>query len=113
MRHHVLPSLVVLLTPLLSAFFHYGYADCYPLDKCGVLTGLGDGSTGTPVNHDPAGVITSIDGRNIYYDWLGRPVLVTNAVDGSPVVAYTYDAFGRLAKRTAVVCKTDPGRSGA
>jgi YD repeat-containing protein len=71
------------------------------VDKRGVLTGIDDGSTVASVSHDAAGSITQYDGRNVYHDWLGRPVLVTNVSNGNPVVAYTYDAFGRLAKRTA------------
>lgn len=71
------------------------------VDKRGVLTGIDDGSAVTPVSHDAAGSITQYDGRNVYHDWLGRPVLVTSTGNGAPVVAYAYDAFGRLAKRTA------------
>lgn len=71
------------------------------VDARGALTGIDDGSAVAAVGHDVAGAITQYDGRNIYHDWLGRPVLVTSTSNGAPVVAYAYDGFGRLAKRTA------------
>lgn len=71
------------------------------VDKRGVLTGVDDGSSVTAVSSDASGAITGYGGRSIYSDWLGRPVLVTTTSTGAPVVAYAYDAFGRLARRTA------------
>lgn len=54
-----------------------------------------------PTPFESAGRTTQLNGRTVYYDWLGRPVLVTNTTTGEPVVSWRYDAFGRLAKRVA------------
>ena len=63
------------------------------------------------VTHDAAGRSTELAGRTIYYDWLGRPVLVTKTATGDPIVAWRYDGFGRLAKRVAPWHQTAIGGS--
>ncbi len=52
-----------------------------------------------PVEQDVSGAVTGLHGRKVFYDWLGRPVLVRES-DDTPIAAYRYDGFGRLAKRT-------------
>lgn len=70
------------------------------IDERGALTGIDDGSAVEPVGRDLSGAITQLHGREIYHDWLGRPVLVLDAA-GDPVFAVRYDGFGRVAQRRA------------
>jgi len=77
------------------------FAQTHELDARGGLTGLNDGTITEPVDQDVAGAITQLHGRQIYYDWLARPVLVQDAND-NPVFAVSYDGFGRVATRSAI-----------
>ncbi len=78
------------------------------LDERGAIIeiDLGTGSNES-VETDYAGAITQLHGRTVFYDWLGRPVLVAEVDDSiqpaavEPVVAFKYDGFGRVAQRLA------------
>lgn len=74
----------------------------HEIDQRGGLTGLNDGAAVEAVGQDVAGAITNLHGREVYYDWLGRPVLIHDSNTGKPVASMTYDAFGRLATRKAL-----------
>ncbi len=71
------------------------------IDERGGLTGLDDGSTVDTVDQDVSGAITHLHNTKVYYDWLGRPALIKES-DDTPIAAYRYDGFGRLAKRTTL-----------
>lgn len=71
------------------------------IDARGGLTGLDDGTAVETVDQDVAGAITHLHNTKVYYDWLGRPVLIKES-DETPIAAYRYDGFGRLAKRIAL-----------
>ena len=72
----------------------------HAIDERGALTGLDGGSAVEPVERDESGAITELHGREVYHDWLGRPVLALN-VAGDAVFAVRYDGFGRVAQRRA------------
>jgi len=65
------------------------------------LTGLLNGAADDPIAQDASGAITGLHGRDIYYDWLGRPVLIRDE-NNKPIASMSYDGFGRLATRKAL-----------
>ncbi|MEM9373259.1 MAG: hypothetical protein AAGA55_06410, partial [Planctomycetota bacterium] len=83
----------------------------HEIDERGGLTGLNDGTTTVAVPQDESGAIAELNGRSIYHDWLGRPVLVgTHSAGGDfdAVFSVTYDGFGRVAQRKAPWPNSDP-----
>jgi len=80
------------------------------IDERGGLTGIDDGSAVDAVGQDASGAITAINGRNVYHDWLGRPVLVMDSTDSNAVFSVNYDGFGRVAQRKAPWPNSNPDK---
>lgn len=80
------------------------------IDERGGLIGLDDGSSTEVVGQDISGAITSLHGRNVYHDWLGRPVLVMNSSNTDAIFSVNYDGFGRVAQRKAPWPNSNPNK---